>query len=149
MTKTNYTKVESVLEAGLLQLQVNSLLELAAVASGSSEKDKQKPERIAAARKAIANIMKQELNYIYKDTPDIYDMLSLDRTNLFRIFDKPDNISDPDWDLLSTSKELVDAYRAAIKMQVSPEENEKLIESQRKKHINKRFNVNDKWLPLQ
>lgn len=148
MVKTNFTKVESAVEAGMLQLQVKNWLELAILAEGKTEEEKKNPVRVYQARKAILNVLRHELNFLYKSDPKIYETLGIERPMLFALIDHPDKIEDADWEFVRTIKEKVDKLRETLKAAATPEKNEKMVEEQRKKHINKRFNVNDKWLPL-
>lgn len=148
MAKTNFSKVEMILNDGLLQVQVKSLLELADLASGKGEAAKDNPTRVLQARRAIARMLQHEIGYIYKSNPGIYTLLGIDRDKLFKIFDHSDNISTEDYEYISKFKKMVDTYRKSLQGAVTPEANEELIEKQKKQHINKRFNVNDKWLPL-
>jgi hypothetical protein len=148
MAKTNFSKMEMLLHEGLLQVQVKNLLELADVAAGKGDIAKENPVRVLQARKAIARLLQHELNYMYKSNSGIYNTIGIDREKLFKIFDAPDKISDEDWDYLSKIKTKVDIFRKGKQAMVNPKANEDLIEQQRKHHVNKRFNVNDKWLPL-
>lgn len=148
MAKTNFSKMEALLNEGLLQVQVKSWLELADLAAGKGEIAKEHPARVLQARKAIAKILKHEISYMYKTNPNIYTMLKVDREKLFNIFDNADKMSDEDWEYLSGLKKMVDIFRKGQQAMVNPQKNEELIEQQRKQHVNKRFNVNDKWLPL-
>lgn len=148
MAKTNFSKIEMLLNEGLMQVQVKSLLELADVASGKGEGAKDNPARVLQARKAIARILQHEVSFMYKDNPNIYTMLGIDKDKFFQIVDHADKINNEDWEYLSALKTKVDVFRKGKQAMVNPQKNEELIESQRKKHINKRFNVNDKWLPL-
>jgi len=148
MAKTNFSKVEMILNEGLLQVQVKNLLELADIASGKSEAAKENPTRVSQARRAIARMLQHEIGYIYKSNSGIYMILGIDRDKLFKIFDNSDNITPEDYEYISKLKKTVDTYRKSIQGSVTPQENEELIEKQKKHHINKRFNVNDKWLPL-
>ncbi len=145
MSKTNFSKVEEALKEGLLKLTVKNLLDLADVASG---KGGEKPEKIAEARKTIAHVLQLELKHLIKHEPEIYEKLQLNKEELQKLIEHSDSMTNPEWEILSQAKTKVEAYREEQRKALTPEQNEKLVEEQRQKHINKRFNVNDKWLPL-
>lgn len=145
MAKTNFSKVEGALNEGLLKLTVKNLLDLADVASG---KNVQNPAKIAEARKTLANVLKLELKHLAKQDAEIYTKLQLDKDALAKLMEHSDNLTNAEWDQLLNAKVKVDQFRQEQQKALTPEVNEKLVEEERHKHINKRFNINDKWLPL-
>ena len=60
----------------------------------------------------------------------------------------PGELSEFDWEVLEMILTRADTIKKEMKKKAGALEDEELVEEQRTKHLTKRFNVNDKWLPL-
>lgn len=146
MPKINFGKVEEQLVAGLRKMQVQKLLEEAKqaqergqLAALPAEEPKAKAEPVAVV--ADKQATKQKLQSAVK-------------SNLERLLKKADNkplvenpgeVNAEEWQSLKKmSKELKEEEKAASE----PDKNEALLAEQQKRSLNKRFNVQEKWLPL-
>lgn len=140
MAKVQYTKVEDILKEGLRKLSADGLLALADVAAGIGPQ-KKNPQKIIEQLKA-------ELNFFKIKDPDLIKKLSADPKLIQGILKKIDPITEEEWSQLNPFIEQFNTYKKTLKEAATDEKNESIIESERLKHINKRFNVRDKWLPL-
>ncbi len=146
MAKTNFTKVEEALDVGLRKIGITKLLQLADVAAGTGknllEKESSPPSKEAHIHQL--NFLRKDLRQLHKNDPEIYSKLGFKKNDLKELIDKEGSLTPKNWEFIQQIKEKVEAYKKTL-----PENsNEQLVEKERVKHINKRFNINEKWLPL-
>lgn len=142
MAKTNFTKAEEALAGALEKIKVEELLIQADKAAGKV------PPSVAIARERlpILHALQRDLKRVYKHDPDIYKKLKVKRKDLEKLLETATSLNQEEWKKLIEFKEKVDAY--VIQIPAAKATNDQIVEQQRHKHINKRFNVSDKWLPL-
>ena len=153
MAKTNFTKVEDILNKGLESLTVNELLILAdqAAEAGDGEMAKLARARVAKAKESkerahwISSI-KRDLAIIQKRDKEFLKTLKIRKKELLELMSHPEKIDEKGWEYLHTLHDSLNQYKTDHLKVVDSDED--VVEAERLKHINKRFNVNDKWLPL-
>ena len=139
MGRTDYTKVEDILSEGLRKMTVESLLSMADAASG-----KQSTEAKANI-KSFTSALERQILWVYKKDDKLFKNLKLDKKKLKDLLQNPDKLSKEDLSYLHEVKEKLGQYKLKNLPQRSDEE---LVEDEKDRHINKRFNVQEKWLPL-
>lgn len=142
MSKTNFTKAEEALSDVLHKMSKEQLLKEADSAQG-----KLKAESLEEAKRIqIIAALQRTLKHLYRVDHDIYKKLGIKRKKLEELFAHAAQLSSEEWHLILEIKVKLIEYRK----QMSPISgtNEQLVEEERHEHINKRFNVNKKWLPL-
>lgn len=147
MSKTNYTKVEKVLDEGLLKITVEHLLEEADTVSPS----KAKPSKLLPdqeKRIVVIQKMDQDLKKISKSDPSIYKKIGFTRRSLKAFLNHPELLKPEDWKKIKEVKERIEAYKRELAKKLPHNSDEEIVNDQRIKHINKRFNTQDSWLPL-
>lgn len=154
MAKTNFAKVEESLKAGLEKMNVDQLGQLADIAQGAKrpelkslmEKAAKVAAKTALERKATLYIMHKTLKEI--DDPKFYAALGLSKESLQELIAKLPTLKKEEWDKLKKTKERILQLQREHRQTLPTQKDESLIESERKRHINKRFNVREKWLPM-
>jgi len=149
MAKTNFTKAEEAFDDGLRKASVNKLFEI--VDENATLSDPEKALELAAkqgkipiaADRQLLSVLKHELHHLHKKGLDIYTQLNLDKKQFKQWCENPNSLTAAEWTRIKELKEKVDSLK---KESQTPDD--ELIQSERNKHINKRFNVKDKWLPL-
>lgn len=146
MAKTNFTKVENAFDDEMRkQLQQELLKEADRVSGNPSEENPEilKQKRIAAEKKVLLQALQHDFKNINKNL--LEDEIKIDTRVLEDLLRKGIlHLNDSDIEELKKIKKNIDKYKGEHEGF-----DEKLVEAERKKHINKRFNVKDKWLPLQ
>ena len=143
MAKTNYTKVDITTEAGLRKMEIDRLFETTPSKSKNSlsadEKSKQK----------LLEGLKRDIQHLDpKRHKELYTNLGYKRQDLKALIENPSALTLEDWEKIKQIKAGIEKYRKEVMAQLPSLNDEKIVEEQRTKHINKRYNVNDKWLPL-
>lgn len=138
MAKTNYTKVEEALNEGMLKMTMQQLHSLV---DGKTDEAKQDQGKLLA-------LLKLDLRWIAKTDPSLFSKLDIKKEEIKNFFDNPTLITSEDWKNLIQLKTQIDQLKKELIASQPSESNEQLIEKERVKHVNKRFNTNDKWLPL-
>lgn len=141
MAKTNFTKVEGILEAGILKMSVNNLLDLADVAQNMGKKTATKIK----SPKSYIGLVEKELLWIYGKDPEVFKNLHLKKKKLKKIFDKPDEATKEELEYIKEVKEQLATYK---KEKLPSLTDEDLVKHEQDRHINKRYNINEGWLPL-
>ncbi len=141
MAKTNLTKVEGMLDQGILKITVNNLLELADIASGMGTEVK--PKELSPEN--LIGFVEKELLWIYRKDKEIFKELELNKKKLKAIFKHPDTATPEEVNYIRELKEKLTKFK---KEKLPAQTDDELINLEQKKHINKRHNVNEKWLPL-
>jgi hypothetical protein len=145
MAKTNYTKVEHALEEGLRKMTVSRLGELADISAGIGQSDESK-DKLTKPQRLLIRRVKLDLMRLSKKDKKIYAKLKLKKSELKKTFEDPESLSKDDWKKLRILRKKTKAMLETLYPKSSDED---LIEQEQEKHITKRFNVNEKWLPLQ
>ena len=133
MPKQDFSNAEKALEKRLQQMEVEELLKLADQATGNAAK---KEDSLTQDFKRLTH----QIHFLAKENKSIYLELKTSRKEIDAL-DTPEKIKG--W-LEKVSKKL----EALLKKSKSTISDEEQIEKERAKHKTKRFNVNEKWLPL-
>lgn len=141
MAKANYTKVEGALNEGLLKIGVSRLLDITEAAIlGYADQGRPLGQLLAA--------LHYELKALKHQGIDPYEKLGIDKKDLKRFSDNPDSLTPEDLQKIKQLKEKIEAFKKELEAKSPPASDEDVVNTERRKHINKRFNVNEKWLPL-
>lgn len=143
MAKANFSKVEKALEEGMLKMTSEKLWEEAGKASASVKV----PEKDAIL--LVLNRVINELSSLSKQDPSIYDKLSIQKGALKALLEKASVLTPQDWKEVKTIREKVEQHKKELSEKLPHPSDEEIIQKERKKHVNKRLNVREKWLPLQ
>jgi len=155
MSKTNYTKVEEMLDQGMQKIKVAHLLEEADAAGGSHAKQAQakisqeKSDQKEAPPSHLISSIRRDLKILQKKDREAYVKLGIKKNYLKKIIETPEALTPEELETLKQIQEKIKVFKEELKKTLPPINDEVIIEAQRTKHINKRYNVNDKWLPLQ
>ena len=151
MGKINFSLVEQALEEGIRRFGIKQLLHLADL-SGTLGTGKDPRQASAFDDKEIRSLtlmtVAQNLRILYKYDPEVYKKLAINRRNLEDLADHPENLQPTDWEKIQEIRKKIEAFRKELHKKVEAMSDEELIQSEKKKHIYKRFNVNEDWLPL-
>ena len=144
MTKTNFTKVEEALNEGLLRMNISGLLDMASTASKMGSPSTAKKSNSFARRELLA-ALQFEIKHCKNE--DLFTEGGISRRELKELLKQPSELKPEEWDKLRLFRQKAYAYKKKI-IETQPDENDKLVEAQRKRHINKRYNTKEEWLPL-
>lgn len=143
MAKTNYTKVDAAADMGLRKMEIDRLFE----ATPGKEKIPLTPEE--KGKQKLLEGLKRDIQYLDpKRHKQLYTTLGYKRQDLKALIENPSTLTLEDWEKIKQIKKSIEKYRKEVMAQLPSQDDEKIVEEQRVKHINKRYNVNDKWLPL-
>ena len=146
MTKTNYTKVEEALNEGLRKIEVNRLLE---IADEVSDKHKKTTEiALSHEQKQLLASIVHDLKSVQKIDKDPFAKLGIAKKELKKYLKKPSSLGPKEWELLKAFKEKIRTFKAELEKSAPKATDADVINQQRRKQTTKRFNVNDKWIPL-
>ena len=140
MVKTNYTKVEEAFEDGFRKATVNNLLDMTGKNTGGVE-----ASAPTAAQRQLLFALKYELRHLEKQGQVPYDKLGVTKKELKQWMNNPSSLTSKDWQKIKQIKEQINEFKKELAEKTSSDE---IVTIERNKHINKRFNVNDRWLPL-
>lgn len=141
MGKTNYTKTENLLNEALLKMTVEELLRLA---------DHEERESLPSvqARSIILSMMEHDLTQLSQVPEASLTDLGMTSKELKSLSSRVKELTSDEWTLLKQVRERLLAYKKELWEKIPHLTDDALIEKERKKHINKRFNTREKWLPL-
>lgn len=142
MGKTNFTKVEEALREGLDKLQRDKLLQQADEAQLKHKTKKTTDNQ-------LVEVIRRDLNQIKKKDKKFLKELGFTKNEIKALLDKEGDHSLEELKQLGSLEEKIAAYKQALKSRRVQEPDDEIVEREKKHHINKRFNVNDDWLPLQ
>jgi hypothetical protein len=145
MPKTNFSKVEEALAEGLKKISIEQYL---AAAPSAKELAAAPLREMCATRKRLLRLLSTELDYLHKKGHPIYEKFKIEKEWIAQLLEKPESISTEEWEKVVQLKASLTEFKAGLDSRPPEEINEELVKKQAKKHLTKRFNVNDKWLPL-
>jgi hypothetical protein len=139
MAKTNYSKVEELLSLGQERLKIQGWIDMTKVET-TTEEPNPKAYLIFSLTRGLDLLPKGDTQFL-KD-------LNIEKADIQKWIKEPEKLDAKDWALVKEIQQKLKAYLAKV-MEALPElSNEDLIEAERIKHLNKRYNTRDKWLPL-
>lgn len=149
MAKTNFTKVEEALDQGLRKYSVESLLQ----AAGPGQKlrnptiaySEEKPQTLSKQQTLLVRELQRDLRRFEKKSSK---ELGFSKKELKKLLENPLALTPENWETLQQAKEKLEGYKAQLAKEPPKQSDEAIVESERKDHINRRYNVNKKWLPL-
>lgn len=144
MAKTNFRKVEEALREGLEKIKVKKLLDEADQAGGKVSEKELEPE----GQYKVLLVLKEELLFLAKRDPGVYKKVKTSKKTLKTLLSHGMKLTPEEWKKVQKIKGRVDVYRKELAEKRAEESDENLIEQERHKHIYKRFDVSEKWLPL-
>lgn len=139
MSKTNFTKVEGSLDKGLEKLKIEKIV---------SETRTQEGEKSSNPKLYLIQSIKYDIETLLPIEPKLFEKIGIKKKELKAFLKQPEKLTDKDWKILQEIRLKFDEIKKELQKKIKAPTNEELIEAQREKHINKRFNTNDKWLPL-
>lgn len=146
MAKVNFSKVEKSFDRALQKLFVDNLSDLAAIANIIQD------PKSGISSKTIEEIItkfQKELKKIKKQDPILFSKLQLTVEDEERFARPSSEYSQEDWERLKTLKLRIDELKKELYGQESIDaEYDNQVSKERKRHVNKRFNIRDGWLPL-
>lgn len=146
MAKISFTKVEYSLDDVLRKMTIDHLKELGTIANLLNES---KPKISNKTIEDMLTRFRKELKKLKKSDPKLYQQLDIGNEDEQRFLLPFEELTFEDWMKLKAIREKIDILKRELRgQQLSKEEDEKRIESERVKHINKRFNIREGWLPL-
>lgn len=145
MRKTNWSKAEDSFAKGLHKLEVEQLLQLADEASG--KKQKKKHEELSPNQMMI--LVNIELNRLKENDPKLIKELNIDKKELKKLTvlaaEDPKRLKPEDIEKMKGWLQALGALKSRRSKEL-PSEKEMIEE--RKRHVYKRHEKRDKWLPL-
>lgn len=149
MAKTNYNKVEDAFDKGVFHLKVDNLLRLADEAQGVVKKEENEGQ--VHTPKQMMMLIELDLKRMFKEEPNVYKLLNIKRKRveeLIKLVNTPGvktKLKKEELDEISQIRERIDILK---KTRYTPTNNEAQIEEEMGRHVYKRHNLREKWLPL-
>lgn len=142
MAKTNFTKVEEMLTQGLQKIAAYHLLDEADAAASRV------PDLNKTDKRQLVSSVQRDLRLLYKKDHETYTKLGITKGFVKKLNEQAANLTSEEFENLKQIQEKIKTFKEELKTKLPPISNETMIESERTKHINKRYNINEKWLPL-
>jgi hypothetical protein len=155
MAKTNFTKVEGLLEDSIVKKKVEKWGKMADIAQSVQRPEMRKlvesaneaAEKIAIDKKALLHALVRAK----KDFkgPKFYEAIGISSEELDALLSNPKELKPEDWQRLQEIRvKVADFKKKDIEEHIKESGDDAIVTGERRKHINKRFNINEKWLPL-
>lgn len=146
--RIDFKKVEVILEEGLRLISISRLLNLADIAAGigQSKISLRTKSSLDEDQKSILRGLELNLMRLRNEDSKIYAKLKIKKSSLDLVISHANELDESDW------KKLAALYRKTneLILEYFPSQtDDDLIKKELERHINKRFNVSEKWLPLE
>lgn len=146
MPKISFTKVEDSFSQSLRKILVDRLSELATIVTLIHDPRSKVPKKIVDD---IITKFHQELISMKEKDIQLYQNLELKPEEEAKFLGPMQNLASEDWERLKILKERIeDLKKELFGQDVSNPELDAQVEKEKIKHINKRFNIREGWLPL-
>jgi hypothetical protein len=146
MPKVNFSKVEKSFDRAIQKLTIDYLSELAAIANVIQD-----PQSTISSKsiEEIITRFQKELKKLKKYDPLLFKKLNLSPEDEKRFALPSAEFTQEDWLRLKALKVHIDELKHELYGQEHLDaENDDQIAKERRRHVNKRFNIRDGWLPL-
>ena len=142
MAKSDFSKAEEFFEKEIQQLKIDKIVE--------STESVESLDAINQYRlvNTLLTVLKYEIKRLTRLGVNPYELLKIDKSELKKFINQPGEVTLVEWEKIKKWKNEIDSLMLRYESNDSVIEDEEEIERARQIHINKRFNVNDKWLPL-
>ena len=144
MAKTNFTKVEEVLTEGLLKIERDRLLQIADETSGKTKIE----SKDILEQKTLFKTIKYHLKYLKKLKINPFEKSTYNKKEIKDLLKIETLLEEKDFKKLQSFNDSLETYKKQEEPMKKEALDEALIEQMRLKQINKRFNINENWLPL-
>lgn len=154
MSKIDFSKVENALREGLLKMSIQQLIVLADLANipfGLAEKEVSNNQDVSTqTAQALAHALKNletDLKKLKKKDASMYEKLGINKQELKQFFEHPQDLTPQDWEKIRKIRDQIEIYKQELRKNLKVSDQD-IVQSERKKQNYKRFNVNEKWIPL-
>lgn len=119
MAKTNFTKVEEMLDQGLRKITVEHLYEMADVAKGTGNplaaSTEKKAPQLDKTQTHLISSLQRDLKLLKKQEEDMYVKLGIKKKHLKKMIENPSALKPEDWQTLKQIQEKIAAFREELK----------------------------------
>ncbi len=140
MSKTNYSKAEHIFTDSLQKMKIEEIRE-------SGNKSARQQKQFHPSQKFIAVV--QELKWLKKTDPDVHKHIKISKKEIARLADiikrRRNSLTQKEVERIDELLKIVKDYKEEI---TKNKENEALVENETERHLYKRHNVSEKWIPL-
>ena len=144
--KVDFSKVENILSDTLRKIFIDRLSELAIIANLIQTSTQATDPKLIDE---VASSFQKELSKLKRKDKKIYLKLGLSEVDEERFKISPSQFTQEDWILLKELKQRIDELKRELLGDELPNlEYEQQVEHERKRHVYKRFNIRDNWIPL-
>src|SRR5690242_11489081 len=112
MGKTNFTKVEEVLDQGLRKYSVDHLLEMADEASGAQPGEKSKTSSLTKEQRQLLKVLNRVLISFKKKEHPLYAELGMTRKELKKRVENASSLTSEEWEALAQLSAKIASYKA-------------------------------------
>lgn len=144
MSKIKFSKVEKSFDKAIEKLHIDNLSELAIFGNAI--------QNTQVSNKTVEEVIvkfQKELKRIKKEDPNLFNKLNLTPEEELRLDLPYQEYKQEDWLRIRNLKVRIDELKHELTGKESlNEENDHQIAKERRRHVNKRFNIRDGWLPL-
>jgi hypothetical protein len=138
MAKSNYSKAEDAFDEAMQKMAIEKLI-------AQTSKNALTPEDHQSSKKVLLTLANAIKHYSKADK-HFYKQLGLKHEEVRKLLSHPNPNAD-EWQSILVLQEKLKEYKQTA-LALPQAQDEKVIENERVKHVNKRYNVNDTWLPL-
>lgn len=144
MAKTNFTKVEESLIKGMDKLAVKKIVD----STDSNVNEKKAADEARLNRKKLAIYLISELKRLHKLDQELFIKLGTNIKTAKKLLEHPAKLSDDEWKIVLKLKDKVEGYKKAFAESIKESSIEEIVEKERNKQSDSRFNIQKKWLPV-
>lgn len=148
MAKTDFTKVESILDEGLRKITVAHLLDLADEAKPESNKTPNIASEQSNLRSQTILALQRDMKFLHNQGQEPYELFGITKKIINKYLKNIDTLTSEEWESIKTIHSKVQKFKKEFEKKSPKKDDDALVEQQRRRHVNKRFNINEKWLPL-
>lgn len=139
MSKTNYSKVEELLIKGQERVKIQGWIDMTKQESTPAESN---------PKAFLLYSLEKGLELLPKGDRQFFKELGINRSEISKLIQDPEKLVDNDWSLIKEIRLKLKKYLSQIADTLPQLTDEDIVESERIKQQNSRFNTRDKWLPL-
>lgn len=144
MSKTNFSKVEDSLKKGMEQIAIKKIVD----STDNNLSEKKLEEETRLNRKKVAIYLIAELKRLHKFDERLFSKLGISLANAKKMLEHPSKLSEEDWRTVLKLKEKLESYKKVNVKTIKEEGIEEAVQKERDKQADKRFNIQDTWLPV-
>lgn len=147
MAKIDFTNAEKEIERNLRRMFITNLIKMTEDEQAKEKLDEDKAHNNKNTL-SILKSMQKDLGRLSEKSDEMWKALGVTKDEINNYIKNPGKLSKDEWDNIKELMKKIKEYKQSAGSGIEEEINDEIIQSELKRHKDKRINVNERWKPI-